>query len=162
MQQPERFSDLPEYAFPRLRALLDPVEPGGEPIAMSLGEPRHALPPFLAKELAKHTALYGKYPPNQGAPELLEAISGWLRRRYNLSKNQTNPNHQQKPHDNPIQKSTQHQFSLSNLNNPKQLNEPHQLNHHPKQKNKPNNTTHLHTNNHPPSPKIQTHLKKPS
>ena len=91
MQQPERFSDLPEYAFPRLRALLDPVTPGGEPIAMSLGEPRHPLPPFLAEELTRHTALYGKYPPNQGAPELLEAICGWLRRRYGLSEERTDP-----------------------------------------------------------------------
>ncbi len=91
MQQPERFSDLPEYAFPRLRALLEPHQPGGEPIAMSLGEPRHPLPPFLAEELARHTHLYGRYPPNEGAPELREAIAAWLRLRYGLPEHRSDP-----------------------------------------------------------------------
>ncbi|MEO0683212.1 MAG: aspartate aminotransferase, partial [Pseudomonadota bacterium] len=91
MQQPERFSDLPEYAFPRLRALLDPVPPGGETIPMSLGEPRHTIPDVMVETLAKHTILYGRYPPNDGAPELLNAISGWLRRRYGLSAERADP-----------------------------------------------------------------------
>jgi aspartate/methionine/tyrosine aminotransferase len=91
MQQPERFSDLPEYAFPRLRALLDAHAPGAEPVAMSIGEPRHPLPPFLAEELARHTALYGRYPPNEGTAELREAIAAWLRLRYGLSEGRTDP-----------------------------------------------------------------------
>ncbi|MFN3260411.1 MAG: aminotransferase class I/II-fold pyridoxal phosphate-dependent enzyme [Pikeienuella sp.] len=90
MQSPERFANLPEYAFPRLRALLDVYPPGpaganAEPVAMSLGEPRHPAPPFLAEALARHVPLYGKYPPNEGAPELLEAIGGWIGRRYGVS-----------------------------------------------------------------------------
>jgi len=88
MQDPERFSDLPEYAFPRLRALLDPIAPGGpqgsEPVAMSLGEPRHPLPPFLAEELARHHAGYSKYPPNEGDPGLRDAIAAWANWRYDL------------------------------------------------------------------------------
>ena len=36
---PERFSNLPAYAFPRLRALLDHHTPGGEVIHMTIGEP---------------------------------------------------------------------------------------------------------------------------
>ncbi|MEL7465731.1 MAG: aminotransferase class I/II-fold pyridoxal phosphate-dependent enzyme [Pseudomonadota bacterium] len=88
MQAPERFSNLPEYAFPRLRALLDPIQPGGpagaEPVAMSLGEPRHPLPDFLADALARHHAGYAKYPPNEGAPELRAAIADWANRRYGL------------------------------------------------------------------------------
>ena len=47
MAFPERFSNLPEYAFPRLRALLDGVPAGGTPIAMSLGEPKHAFPAWI-------------------------------------------------------------------------------------------------------------------
>lgn len=84
MQLPERFRDLPEYPFPRLRALLDGIAPGGEPIAMSLGEPRHPPPPFLAEVLARHVAEHGRYPPNEGHPALLEAICAWLARRYGV------------------------------------------------------------------------------
>ncbi len=88
MQEPERFSNLPEYAFPRLRALLEPIAPGGpagsEPVAMSLGEPRHPLPPFLAEELARHHAGYSKYPPNEGDPDLRAAIADWANQRYGL------------------------------------------------------------------------------
>ena len=82
MAFPERFSGLPEYAFPRLRKLLDAHAPGGEPIAMTIGEPRHAMPAFVAETLAEHLHEFAVYPPNDGAPELLEAISGWIGRRY--------------------------------------------------------------------------------
>lgn len=82
MDYPERFSNLPEYAFPRLRALLDHHQPGGEPIAMTIGEPRHPMPAFVGEELAANLAEFGKYPANDGTPELLAAISGWLKRRY--------------------------------------------------------------------------------
>jgi hypothetical protein len=43
MAFPERFSNLPNYAFPRLRALLDAHAPGGDPIAMTIGEPKFGL-----------------------------------------------------------------------------------------------------------------------
>jgi N-succinyldiaminopimelate aminotransferase len=82
---PERFSNLPEYAFPRLRALLDVHSPGGVPIAMSIGEPRHPMPSFLAEVLAENVAGFAKYPPNDGSPELLEAISAWIARRYGVT-----------------------------------------------------------------------------
>lgn len=84
MQVPERFSNLPEYAFPRLRALLDHHAPGGEVVAMTIGEPRHEMPAFLADVLQAHTPLFAKYPVNEGIPELLEAISDWLARRYGV------------------------------------------------------------------------------
>ncbi|MEY4698466.1 MAG: hypothetical protein RIT14_2894 [Pseudomonadota bacterium] len=84
MQFPERFSNLPDYAFPRLRKLLDVHAPGGEPIAMTIGEPRHPMPDFVAEVMAAHIAEFGVYPPNDGTPELLAAISGWLLRRYGV------------------------------------------------------------------------------
>ncbi|MGB0498103.1 MAG: aminotransferase class I/II-fold pyridoxal phosphate-dependent enzyme, partial [Rubricella sp.] len=84
MQYPERFSALPDYAFPRLRALLDQHAPGGEPLAMSIGEPRHPFPGFVTETLARHAGLYARYPPNEGAPELRDAIAGWLSRRYGV------------------------------------------------------------------------------
>ncbi|MCO4823323.1 MAG: aminotransferase class I/II-fold pyridoxal phosphate-dependent enzyme [Amylibacter sp.] len=84
MQFPERFSDLPEYAFPRLRALLDVHPAGGDVLPMSLGEPKHAFPAFVTEEIVKNAAGFGKYPPNDGAPELLSAISDWVHRRYSV------------------------------------------------------------------------------
>ena len=85
MAFPERFSNLPEYAFPRLRALLDHHQPGGEPLAMTIGEPRHAMPPFLAEVLNSALEGFARYPANDGTPALLGAISGWLMRRYGVS-----------------------------------------------------------------------------
>lgn len=84
MQFPERYSNLPAYAFPRLRALLDSHPPGGEVLHMSIGEPKHPFPPFVPEEIAAHGAGFNRYPPNEGAPELLEAISAWIARRYGV------------------------------------------------------------------------------
>ena len=85
MAFPERFSNLPEYAFPRLRALLDHHPPGGAPIAMTIGEPRHDMPPFLSDVLNAHLDGFAKYPANEGIPPLLDAIRGWLTRRYGVA-----------------------------------------------------------------------------
>ncbi len=85
MQFPERFSDLPLYAFPRLRALLDGHRPGGDPVAMSIGEPRHPKPDLVAEMLAAETDGFGKYPVNEGTAPLLDAISAWLARRYGVA-----------------------------------------------------------------------------
>ena len=82
MAYPERFSNLPDYAFPRLRKLLDAHAPGGPAIAMTIGEPRHPMPDFVAPLLADNIQDFGVYPPNDGTPELLTAISRWIARRY--------------------------------------------------------------------------------
>ena len=82
---PERFSNLPPYAFPRLRALLDGVEPGGLPVHMTIGEPKHAFPAWMTDVLVKNADEFNRYPPNEGAPDLLEAISGWLKRRFSVN-----------------------------------------------------------------------------
>src|SRR5690606_3885227 len=84
MQFPERFADLPDYAFPRLRRLLDATPPGGEPLAMSIGEPRHPLPPMAAEIIAAHAGEFGRYPPNEGTEDLRAAIAEWLGRRYGV------------------------------------------------------------------------------
>lgn len=84
MAIPERFSNLPDYAFPRLRKLLAGIEPGGDPLILTIGEPRHDMPAFVGPILQDSLADFGKYPANEGTPELLAAISGWLKRRHGL------------------------------------------------------------------------------
>lgn len=87
MAFPERFSNLPEYAFPRLRKLLDSHAPGGpkdDVITMTIGEPQHPMPDFVAPILAASISDFGKYPPNDGTPELLASIAAWLMRRYGV------------------------------------------------------------------------------
>lgn len=88
MTIPERFSNLPDYAFPRLRALLSGIEPGltdGQaPMVLTIGEPRHAMPGFVAEVMAASINGFAKYPPNEGAPGLLSAIGAWLGTRYGL------------------------------------------------------------------------------
>lgn len=84
MNFPERFSALPEYAFPRLRRLLDVHAPGGDVIHMTIGEPKHAFPAWVTDEIARHADGFNSYPPNEGAPELLEAIANWVEARYGV------------------------------------------------------------------------------
>ncbi|AJE45132.1 aminotransferase class I/II-fold pyridoxal phosphate-dependent enzyme [Celeribacter indicus] len=85
MTFPERFSNLPEYAFPRLRSLLDAHAPGGEVVHMTIGEPRHAMPDFVGEVLAENIGGFGKYPNNYGSDALLSSISGWLSRRFGIA-----------------------------------------------------------------------------
>lgn len=84
MQFAQRFSDLPDHVFPRLRKLLADHAPGDEPLAMSIGEPKHALPDLLARTVTEHAGEFALYPPNDGAPELLAAIADWLAMRYGV------------------------------------------------------------------------------
>ncbi|PWJ22269.1 aminotransferase class I/II-fold pyridoxal phosphate-dependent enzyme [Jannaschia seohaensis] len=83
MKSPKRFSELPEYAFPRLRRLLGDRAPGSNaPVEMTIGDPRHDPPAFVAEVIAEHAEGFRGYPPNDGAPELLTACADWLHRRY--------------------------------------------------------------------------------
>jgi N-succinyldiaminopimelate aminotransferase len=44
---PERFSNLPDYAFPRLLKFLDVHVQGGEPIGITFVERLHPLPALV-------------------------------------------------------------------------------------------------------------------
>lgn len=91
MQQSTRFSALPEYAFPRLHALLADLAPGGPVVNMSIGEPQHAIPDFVGDILARHVATLSSYPPNDGIPALRQAISDWLGRRHGVGPDWRDP-----------------------------------------------------------------------
>lgn len=85
MDYPERFSNLPPYAFPRLRALLDDHASGGDVVHMTIGEPKHAFPEWVTKVIVDNAAGFNNYPPNEGTPELRGAIADWVGRRYGVT-----------------------------------------------------------------------------
>ncbi|ATF19850.1 aminotransferase class I/II-fold pyridoxal phosphate-dependent enzyme [Phaeobacter gallaeciensis] len=85
MNFPERFSNLPPYAFPRLRALLDHHTPGGDVVHMTIGEPKHDFPAWVTDVVVENAAGFQSYPPNEGSAELRGAISDWIKRRYDVS-----------------------------------------------------------------------------
>ncbi len=81
---PETILSAIQSPFPRLRELLKDEKPGAPPIDMTIGEPRHGVPPIAAQIIADQWRSFGKYPPIGGVPELRGAIAGWLTRRYGL------------------------------------------------------------------------------
>ena len=85
MNYPERFENLPLYAFSRLRELLEGVEPGGREISMTIGEPRHSFPEWVTDIIVQNAEGFNDYPSNDGVPELKKQIVNWLQRRYSVS-----------------------------------------------------------------------------
>ncbi|HAK61873.1 MAG TPA: aspartate aminotransferase [Alphaproteobacteria bacterium] len=86
--------NLPENPFPRLARLIEGVAPGGgnaAPILMSLGEPQHPMPDFIAEILHSRTHEYGKYPPIQGSEHFRQAVADWLNRRFCLRTHKIDP-----------------------------------------------------------------------
>jgi N-succinyldiaminopimelate aminotransferase len=81
-----RLTHLADYPFDRLRALLRDVSPpsGLAQHWLSVGEPRHEPPAFLAETLFRHGDGWGRYPPVEGTPEFRQAVVDWLDRRYRV------------------------------------------------------------------------------
>ncbi len=78
-----RLAMLTDYPFQRLTTLLGgPATP--ESLVMSIGEPQHAPPSFVADVIAAHAHLWGKYPPLAGTPDYRRACADWLTRRFGL------------------------------------------------------------------------------
>jgi N-succinyldiaminopimelate aminotransferase len=82
-----RLGSLRPYPFERLRALLDGTRPpeGVRHIPLSIGEPKHAAPPFIAEALTRALDTLGSYPAVLGIPELRAAVATWLERRFALT-----------------------------------------------------------------------------
>jgi N-succinyldiaminopimelate aminotransferase len=77
---------LQPYPFEKLRSLLADVRPPLEkkPIALSIGEPKHRSPAFVAQALAENLEQLAVYPTTLGLPALRESIASWCRRRFGL------------------------------------------------------------------------------
>ena len=83
---------LQSYPFERLSALNEGITPSREypPVALSIGEPKHAPPGFVLDVLIERTRLetdLSAYPATRGTLELREAIAGWLQRRFTVQVN---------------------------------------------------------------------------
>ena len=77
---------LEPYPFEKLRALIaGNVPPAGlRPINLQIGEPKHPTPALVKDALAGALEGLAAYPLTAGTPELREAISAWLARRYGI------------------------------------------------------------------------------
>ncbi|MCK4865159.1 MAG: succinyldiaminopimelate transaminase [Gammaproteobacteria bacterium] len=86
---------LHPYPFEKLSALKSGITPNPEldHIALSIGEPKHQAPEFVMKELQQQLCGVSAYPLTKGIPELRQAISDWLTKRFNLPTNSLNPEH---------------------------------------------------------------------
>ena len=70
--------------FARTAELLAPYQPGKPLITLSLGEPQHPLPDFVAPVLARHIAEFGRYPIAKGIEPFRKAAANWLSSRFKL------------------------------------------------------------------------------
>jgi len=88
-----RLDQLGDYAFTKLNQILAPLSPKANttPIVMSVGDPLHQPPKFLAEVIAKHADVWNKYPPMIGIPAYREAVAAWLTRRYGLKAGMVSP-----------------------------------------------------------------------
>ncbi len=79
-------NQLQPYPFEKLRALLAGVTPPADKraIALSIGEPKHKSPEFVAKALADNLDQLAVYPTTLGIPALREAIAAWCERRFGV------------------------------------------------------------------------------
>lgn len=78
---------LQAYPFEKLRVLFSGVVTPALPhIALSIGEPKHASPDFVASAITDNIDKLSNYPTTKGIPELREAIARWATQRFSLNK----------------------------------------------------------------------------
>ena len=86
----ERLHAYPFERLARLKAGITPPQALAH-IAMSIGEPQHAPPPFVLETLRRSLDRLGSYPATAGLPELRAACANWLHRRFALPEHSVNP-----------------------------------------------------------------------
>ncbi len=77
---------LQPYPFQRLRDLFQGITPNPQykHINLSIGEPKHETPALIRDALVDNLGGLANYPTTAGIPELRQAISSWLSRRYQI------------------------------------------------------------------------------
>ncbi len=89
----DRLERLGGNPFTRLNNLLRdvPLRTNLSPLILSVGEPQHAPPDFLAEIVARHSHLWNRYPPVAGTEAVRQSIAGWLTRRFGLKADTLDP-----------------------------------------------------------------------
>lgn len=89
----DRLERLGGNPFTRLNGLLRdvPLRTNLSPLILSVGEPQHAPPDFLAETVARHCHLWNRYPPVAGTEAVRRSIAGWLTRRFDLKADALDP-----------------------------------------------------------------------
>lgn len=87
---------LQPYPFEKLRALKAGITPPNDinHIALSLGEPQHAMPDFVASTMQNSLTGLQRYPVTHGTADLRQAIAQWLQQRYTLGSSNIDPDTQ--------------------------------------------------------------------
>ncbi|WP_268799907.1 succinyldiaminopimelate transaminase [Pseudomonas huanghezhanensis] len=82
----DALQQLQPYPFEKLRALLGSVKPNPDkrPIALSIGEPKHTSPAFVAQAMTANLDQMAVYPTTAGIPAVREAIASWCERRFGV------------------------------------------------------------------------------
>ncbi|MCK9606692.1 MAG: succinyldiaminopimelate transaminase [Methylomonas sp.] len=75
---------LHPYPFEKLATLKQGIAPPADKvhIALSIGEPKHATPPFIQEALVRHLQGLTQYPTTKGLPELRQTMADWISRRF--------------------------------------------------------------------------------
>ncbi|MEJ2681263.1 MAG: succinyldiaminopimelate transaminase [Gammaproteobacteria bacterium] len=74
---------LQPYPFSKLRTLIAGIQPASDKslINLSVGEPQHPVPDFVADVVAAQISKLNRYPTSRGSDRLREAIAQWILRR---------------------------------------------------------------------------------
>lgn len=83
---------LQRYPFEKLAVLNKNCAPPPDlaHISLSVGEPKHSAPEFIAQNLVQHIDGLARYPSTRGLDGLRQAIQQWLLDRYELAATELN------------------------------------------------------------------------
>ncbi|VAW76083.1 N-succinyl-L,L-diaminopimelate aminotransferase, type 2 [hydrothermal vent metagenome] len=86
-------SRLQPYPFERMATLFAGVTPpaGLETIRLSIGEPKHPTPGFIAEAMIEHLHGLSQYPSTRGNNNLRSTICDWLTTRFSLPPESLDP-----------------------------------------------------------------------
>ena len=79
-------NQLQPYPFEKLRQLFNGITPSSQfsAINLGIGEPKHPTPDFIKESIKQNLDGLTSYPSTQGSAALRNAISVWIKQRYDI------------------------------------------------------------------------------